>query len=123
MAWLKQVSRQKERIVTVDGIHQRQVVLVHVHGKGEVGELLVDGRSEQVLGQQAWLSRGRLDRHALEDVLERLEFCRELPDGLCTRQETTGLGDHEGLEGCVFGTAVLQDLKVRGDGVVILNAD
>ncbi|KAL2289843.1 hypothetical protein FJTKL_01146 [Diaporthe vaccinii] len=119
MAGLKQVRRQQERVVPVQGVHERLVVGVLVDGPGEVGKPGLDLGAQPALRQQPRLPGRRLDGHAPQDVLEGVEVGGELPDRVGAGQEAARLGHHEGLQGVVVWAAVLQDAKVGGGEVVV----
>jgi len=82
MAWLKEVCGSKEGIVPVQGIHEREIVLVLVDVLGQVGQVAGDDISQFPVGEEAGLSIGLLDRHVLEDVLDHVELGRESHDGV-----------------------------------------
>lgn len=116
VAGLQQVGRGQEGVVTVEGVHEREVVLVQVHGLSEVGELIVDHISQLGLGQKARLSGQGLDWHALEDILKSVKLLGKSDDGLRPGEEAPGGGDHKGREGEVIRTGVVQDAEGRVAG-------
>ena len=111
VARLKEVGRGKERVVSVESVHERQVVLVEVHELSQVRENGVDLISKLGVSQQTGLARQSLDGHAVEDVIQRLELLGELDDGVHAGKETTGSGNHEGRDGHVIRTRVVQDCE------------
>lgn len=56
MAGLKQISRCQEGVVTVEGVHHGQVILVLVHLISEIGKLIVHNITQLVLGKKTSLS-------------------------------------------------------------------
>lgn len=90
MAGLEEVRRRKERVVPVQGVHQREVVLVFVDARSQVGQLGGDGVAECSVGEQAGRAREGLDGHALEEGLEGGEVGGEGGDGVHSREEASG---------------------------------
>lgn len=111
VARLQQVRRGKERVVTVQRIHDGQVILVQVHSVRQVREVGVNLGAELGLGQQTGGAIELLDRHALEDRLESLKLLGQGDDWVGTGEETTGSGDHEGGHGVVIRTGIVQDVE------------
>ena len=109
VARLEQVGRREERVVAVQGVHQRQVGLVDIDGVGQVRQLGRHGVPEPAVGQQARLARRRLDGHALQEGLEGVELGRERGDGVHPGQEAARGRHHEGREGHVVRPGVVQD--------------
>lgn len=69
MTRLKKVRRGKERIVSVEGIHQGEVSFVQLHCIGEIREVVVNFFTKLAVGKKTWLARQSLDGHTLEDRL------------------------------------------------------
>lgn len=90
MARLEEVRRREERVVPVQGVHQREVALVLVDARGEVGELGGDGGAERAVGEQAGRAGEGLDGHALEEGLEGGKVGGEGGDGVHSREEAAG---------------------------------
>lgn len=111
MAGLEQIGRGQEGVVTVQGVHDGEVVLVQVHGLAEVREDGVDLGAQFGLGQQAGGAVRLLDGHALEDGLEGIKLLGQGLDGVGAGEEAAGGGDHEGGHGVVIWTGIVQDVE------------
>jgi hypothetical protein len=69
MARLKKIRRGKERVVSVEGIHQREVSFVQLHRISEIRKVVVNFFTKLAVGEKTWLARQSLDGHTLEDRL------------------------------------------------------
>lgn len=88
-------------------------MLVQVHGSGEVRKPCVDLITERPLCEETRLARERLDGHPLQDGLKCVELGREGNDRVGTGEEAPRGRHHEGWEGVVIWTGVVQDVEGR----------
>jgi len=118
MTRLQQIRRRQERIVPIQRVHQRQIILVLLNRRAEVRKFLEHRLAKRARGQEAGAPGGGLDGHAGQDGFERVEIGGEADEWVGAREEAPRRGDHEGGERGVCGEGVGEDGegRVRGSG-------
>lgn len=114
VAGLEEVGGSEEGVITVEGVHQGEVGFVLFDGVGEVGQFGLDDVTELALGEEAGVAGLGLNGHALQDGLDGVEVGRKGRDGVHPGQEAARGGDHEGRDGHVVRTGVIQDVEDLG---------
>lgn len=121
-AWLKQVRRSQEGVITENGSDSIEVWGAISSDKlvnfgGEVRKLL-DGRTQFIGSQKTRGTIKLLHRKTFKQGLQRFEGIRQLGRGHNEGQEAGGGGDSEGVQGLRQGCRVIMDMRktLHGSG-------
>jgi hypothetical protein len=113
MTRLEKICRSQEGVVTIQSVHDDEIITVLLNLIAEVRQLLEHSVTKGEVGKKTWFPRQSLDGHPLQKALKNFEFLGKLYDRFLAREEASCCRYHEGRDGMVLRTSVMEDRKVK----------